>query len=288
MIQPFEIPLAAELAAVGLGALQGALFAGQFKAQCIDLLGVVLIGIGVALGGSLSRDILLGVTPTVIQSNWYLLTGAVAALVGMLLLRLFDRLSAVIHVLDAVTIGTFGAIGTTKALTLGAPEIPAVFVGAVAAVGGSVVRDVTLNLPVALLHVGSLYAVAAAAGAVLLVVLAALGFSVIVAGSACIVVTTVIRLLAVRFHWIIPQQRALEIPGDGKARRRAALGVGQADLDTGGAGEPEVTPMVASPDGAGSLVRRDDHAHVFRDPSALSTIGEASEPDPHASEAAGK
>ena len=132
-------PARRELAAVGLGALQGALFAGQSKAQRIDLLGVVLIGIGVALGGSLSRDILLGVTPTLIQSNWYLLTGAVAALVGMLLLRLFDRLSAVILVLDAVTIGTFRAIGTTKALTLGAPEIPAVFVGAIAAVGGSVV-----------------------------------------------------------------------------------------------------------------------------------------------------
>jgi uncharacterized membrane protein YeiH len=188
------------------------LFAGQSKAQRIDLLGVVLIGIGVALGGSLSRDILLGVTPTLIQSNWYLLTGAVAALVGMLLLRLFDRLSAVILVLDAVTIGTFRAIGTTKALTLGAPEIPAVFVGAIAAVGGSVVRDVTLNLPVALLHVGSLYAVAAATGAVLLVVLPALGFSVIVAGSTCIVVATAIRLLAVRFHWIIPQQRALGDP----------------------------------------------------------------------------
>jgi hypothetical protein len=42
------------------------------------------------------------------------------------------------------------------------PAVPAVFVRAVAAVGGSVLRDLVLGLPVALLHVGSLDAIAAA------------------------------------------------------------------------------------------------------------------------------
>jgi uncharacterized membrane protein YeiH len=91
-IMPFGIPLWAELAAVGLGALQGALFAGAFTDRRIDVLGVVLIGIGVALGGSLLRDILLGEPPVVIRGEWYLPVAAVVALLGISLQRLFTRL----------------------------------------------------------------------------------------------------------------------------------------------------------------------------------------------------
>ena len=144
MITPFGIPLWAELAAVGLGALQGALFAGAITDRRIDVLGVVLIGVGLALGGSLLRDILLGEPPVVIRGDWYVLVAVAAALLGLSLRRLFAPLDPVILVLDAVIIGLFGAIGTSKALALGVPAVPAVFVGAAAAVGGSVLRDVML------------------------------------------------------------------------------------------------------------------------------------------------
>ena len=218
MITPFGIPLWAELTAVGLGALQGALFAGAFTDRRIDVLGVVLIGVGLALGGSLLRDIMLGEPPVVIRGDWYVLVAVAAALLGLSLQRLFAPLDPVILVLDAVTIGLFGAIGTSKALALGVPAVPAVFVGAAAAVGGSVLRDVMLNLPVALLHVGSLYAVAAAAGAVLLVVLVAVDVPMLNAAIAAVVLTTAIRLLAVRFGWSFPEQQALVV-----RRRRSRL-----------------------------------------------------------------
>jgi uncharacterized membrane protein YeiH len=210
-IMPFGIPLWAELAAVGLGALQGALFAGGFLDRRIDVLGTVLIGIGVALGGSLLRDVLLGEPPVVIFGDWYVFVAAATALLGLSLQRLFVRVDPLIVALDAVTIGLFGAIGASKALSLGVPAVPAVFVGAAAAVGGSVVRDVTLNLPVALLHVGSLYAIAAATGTTLLVVLVVAGAPVLHAAVACVVLTTATRLLAVRFEWSIPEQRALVV-----------------------------------------------------------------------------
>ncbi|MFD7310197.1 trimeric intracellular cation channel family protein [Promicromonospora sp. NPDC059942] len=207
----FGIPLWAELAAVALGALQGALFAGALTDRRIDVLGTVLVGIGVALGGSLLRDILLGEPPTVIYGPWYLLVATVTALAGLSLQRLFARLDPVILALDAVVIGLFGAIGTSKALALGVPAFPAVFVGAAAAVGGSVLRDVTLNLPVALLHVGSLYAVAAAGGAALLVAFVALGVPLLWAAVAGVVLTTLVRLLAVRYGWRFPEQQALTV-----------------------------------------------------------------------------
>lgn len=205
----FSIPLWADLVAVGVGSLQGAMFASGFRDRRLDLLGIAIIGVATGVGGGLLRDLLLVVRPVALQSNWYLLTTVVAALLGMLLIRLFRRLDPIITFLDALTIGLFGAIGATKALALGLPEVPALFVGVVSAVGGSILRDVLLNLPIALMHVGSLYAVAAGAGAAVLIVLVDLHVPIPVAAIACVAVTLVIRLLAVRFGWSLPEQREL-------------------------------------------------------------------------------
>lgn len=205
----FTIPLWIDLSAVGIGAIQGAMFAGRFKERRFDLLGVALIGIVVGLGGGLLRDILLGGVPAALQSNWYLPVATGAALLGMLLHSLFNRLGPLIVGLDAVTIGLFGAIGTTKALAQGLPEVPALFVGVVSAVGGSALRDMMLNVPIAVMHVGSLYAVAAGVGSGLLVILFLFQVPITVAGTVCVVVTTVIRVLSARFGWSLPQQRAI-------------------------------------------------------------------------------
>ena len=205
----FAIPLWADLLAVGVGSLQGAMFASEFKDRRLDLLGVAIIGIATGLGGGILRDVLLGQVPRMMASNWYLLVAVAAALVGMALQRLFHRLANVITALDALTIGLFGAIGSTKALSLGLPEIPAIFVGVISAVGGSVLRDVLMNLTIAMMHVGSLYAVAAAGGTVVLVSLVSLGVPAAAAAVIGTSVTLVIRLLAVRFGWTLPEQRSL-------------------------------------------------------------------------------
>lgn len=206
----FVIPLWADLIAVGLGGIQGALFASGFRGQRrLDLLGVAIIGIVVGMGGGLIRDLLLNVTPVTLQSNWYLITATGAALVGMLLAGLFQRLNAVIVGLDALVIGLFGAFGTSKALALGLPLVPAVFVGVCAAVGGGILRDMIMGLPVAIMHVGSLYAVAAGVGCLVLAVSNALGVELVIAAIVGLIVTTVIRLLAVIFDISLPEQRAL-------------------------------------------------------------------------------
>ncbi len=210
MTGTFSIPLWADLLAVGIGSLQGALFAAQFRDRRLDLLGVAIIGIATGFGGGLLRDILLGEVPKALESNGYLPVATGAALVGMLLERLFSRLSKLITVLDALTIGLFGAIGATAALAAGLPEIPAVFVGSLAAVGGSILRDLLLNVPIALMHVGSLYAVAALVGTSSLVALVAFGVDITIAAITCVVLTFTVRVLAVLFEWSLPEQRRIE------------------------------------------------------------------------------
>jgi uncharacterized membrane protein YeiH len=205
----FSIPLWADLLAVGIGSLQGASFAAQFRDRRLDLLGVALIGIATGFGGGIVRDVLLGQVPAALQSNWYLPVATAAALVGMLLERLFDRLRHLITVLDALTIGLFAAIGSTKALALGLPEVPAIFLGVISAVGGSILRDLLLNVPIALMSVGSLYAVAALVGTTSLVLAVALGADILIAAALCVALTFAVRILAVLFKWTLPEQTAL-------------------------------------------------------------------------------
>ncbi len=214
MTPAFVIPLWADLLAIGIGALQGAMFAAQFRDRRLDLLGVAIIGIATGFGGGLIRDVLLSQIPAALSDNWYVLVATGAALLGMLLERVFRRLHHLITALDALTIGLFGAIGTTKALAAGLPVVPSVFVGAVTAVGGSILRDMLLQLPIALMHVGSLYAVAAIAGCSSLVIMIGYGVPVFVAASVCVALTFGVRILAVLFNWSLPEQRAItRVPG---------------------------------------------------------------------------
>lgn len=216
---PFVIPLWADLLAIGIGSLQGATFAAQFRDRRLDLFGVAIIGIVVGFGGGLIRDVLLSELPAALTTNWYLIVATGAALIGMLLERVFSKLGVLITVLDALTIGLYGAIGTTKALALGVPVVPAVFVGALSAVGGSILRDLLLNLPIAVMHVGSLYAVAAVVGSAGLVALQAIGTPIFLAAIAGVALTFGVRILAVLFNWSLPEQTRLEkIPR--LARRR--------------------------------------------------------------------
>jgi uncharacterized membrane protein YeiH len=207
--EQFITPFWLDLAATGLGSVQGAMFAAQFKDRRLDLLGVGVIGLVAGTGGGMLRDLLLSQTPVSLSNNWFIPVAVLAALVGMLLERLFSRLNVAITILDAVSLGLFCAIGTSKALALGLPMVPAIFVGMVAAVGGGILRDMLLGMPIGVMHVGSLYAVAAGAGAVFLAVSTAAGMTIEFGGVGCVIVTTVIRLLAVRFGWSLPEQRAI-------------------------------------------------------------------------------
>lgn len=207
-LMPFDVTLAVELVAAGLGGLQGALFAAGVKDRRIDVLGVVVVGLAVALGGSILRDLLLAQQPAVLRADGYLLVAGAAALAGMLLQPLLAGARWPITVLDAVVMGIFAAIGASKALSLGASATGALVVGVVAAIGGGVLRDLLLDRPVSILHVGTLYAVAAGAGAATLVALVRLEVPVPIAGVVAASVATGVRLAAVAFGWTFPEQRS--------------------------------------------------------------------------------
>lgn len=216
----FEIPLWMELLAVGVGALQGALFAARFLDSHLDLLGVAVIGVCTGLGGGILRDLVLTAPVATFQSNWYVLVAVAAALLGMLLERLFSKLHTVFTVVDALNLGLFAALGATKGIAFGVPAVPAALLGVLTAVGGSILRDVLLMTPVDLLRAGPFYATAAILGTTTLVTMTTLGVPILPAAIVCVVVTFLARILGYTFGLRLPEQRRLEhLPRRPRLRR---------------------------------------------------------------------
>jgi uncharacterized membrane protein YeiH len=207
---PIEVPEWVNAIAISVGAVQGAMYASGFRDRKLDLFGVAVIGIATGLGGGFLRDILLNRLPVALTENWYIIAAVIASLVGMLLARVIRRLDWLITSLDALALGLYWAIGTSAALVSGLPFVPALFVGVITAVGGGFIRDVLLNMPISVMHVGSLYAIAAVMGSATMLILNNASVGLEISAPVCVAVTTVVRLLAVRFGWSLPEQRALK------------------------------------------------------------------------------
>ncbi|GIG53593.1 trimeric intracellular cation channel family protein [Demequina activiva] len=222
----FHVPLWIELVAAATGGIQGALFAAGIRDRRIDVLGVVAIGLTVALGGSLMRDVVLDQLPVVVSSEWYLLVAAAASLLGMALQSVLTRTEWLISLLDAAVMGIFGAIGASKAVAYGAGSLGAVLVGVVAAVGGGVLRDLMANRPISIIHVGTLNAAAAGIGASMLVLLLRIDVPVGIAGPISAVATALLRIAAVHLGWMFPEQGPLSLGRAQLRRDRRATGEG--------------------------------------------------------------
>lgn len=208
--QLIDVPLWVNVFGIVVGSMQGAMYAAGFRDRKLDLLGIAVIGIATGLGGGLLRDIMLNRMPIAFSENYLILVAVGAAFAGMLLGRVISgRLDWLLTSLDALSLGIFAMIGTTAAIYAGLPVVPAIFVGVITAVGGGMIRDIMLNMPISVMHVGSLYAAAALLGAVTLEVLYNLGVNINVAGFIGAGLTFVVRLLAKRYGWSLPEQRIL-------------------------------------------------------------------------------
>jgi uncharacterized membrane protein YeiH len=192
---------ALELIGVGVFAASGALAAVRAR---LDVFGVAVLGLTTALGGGVIRDVLLGVHPPAVFHHWPFLV--VPAAVSLAVFRLHPqvaRLRRAMLLADAIGLGLFVTSGTAGALAAGVPRYDAWLVGMTVGIGGGVLRDLLLReIPLVLRR--EIYAVAALAGGVLVVLGDWLRWPagpVTVIASALVVV---IRVLALWRRWNAP------------------------------------------------------------------------------------
>ena len=165
----------------------------------MDAFGVAMIAFVTGVGGGTIRDVLLGAFPVWWIADPYAilvcLAGAATAIIAQPLIT--SRLNALIWA-DAMGLAVFAVLGAQAALAAEAPVIIAIFMGAVTATFGGVVRDVLLNEAPLILK-QDIYATAALIGAGVYVGLIALALSSGVAAVIAALVTFAIRAAAIRF-----------------------------------------------------------------------------------------
>ena len=192
------IPLWLDLLTVGIGALQGALFAIFYKR--FDLVGVIAVAILTGLGGGILRDLLLAIGRPAAMQDRYILTVVAAVITALIIGRWFKSAVNAVVFLDSVAMALFAVAGTYKAIINSTSELVAVLLGVVTAVGGGVLRDVVCRITPQIFTGGPLYATASAIGATIFVLLnnTSLALNISVAISALIIV--VIQMASVRFR----------------------------------------------------------------------------------------
>jgi uncharacterized membrane protein YeiH len=215
--ETLRVPAVVDLAAIVVGALTGGLLAAR---EGFAVSGVLLLAVTGGLGGGLIRDVLLAEGPPVALTNGaYLPTVAIAAMVTFYFSGWLSRLTDLLVVLDAITLGLFTVIGAQKAQLAGLPSASVVFIGTVTAVGGAVIRDMLLARRADIVEPGPYNAVAALIGATALTVLAGpLGLDPIPVALVVIVLVAALRVLSVWRGWEAPV--AVDLPG----RTRSRLG----------------------------------------------------------------
>ena len=213
--ETLPIPAAVDLAAIVIGALTGGLLAAR---EGFAVSGVLLLAVSGGLGGGLIRDVLLAQGPPVAMTNpAYLPTVAVTAAVTFYFSGWLSRLTRLLVLLDAVTLGFFTVIGAQKAQLAGLPSASVVFIGTATAVGGAVIRDVLLAQRADIVQPGPYNAVAALIGASVLTVLAGpLELPPLPVAAVVIVLVAVLRVLSVWRGWEAPV--AVDLPE--RARNR--------------------------------------------------------------------
>lgn len=171
----------------------------------MDLFGVLVLGLVTAVGGGTLRDILLGdIPPFSLQDETYLYVAIIAALFVFMNRERFKLFENPLLYLDAVGLGTFVVIGTTKALDFKLGFLGAVLMGVMTATAGGVVRDVLAN-EVPLILRKEIYASACLAGGVLLVILEQADVARPTAALLAAVTVIAVRLLAIHYNWSLPK-----------------------------------------------------------------------------------
>jgi len=170
----------------------------------LDLFGVLVLSFAAANTGGITRDILIGAVPPGAINDWHYLGVSLAA--GIMTFyfpsAVMERWNPVL-LFDAAGLALFAVSGAHKALVHGLNPVMSTLLGMLTGIGGGMARDVLLaEIPIVLR--ADLYAVAALAGAAIVVIANVLKLpsdaAVLVGAALCFG----LRILAMKYGWRLP------------------------------------------------------------------------------------
>ncbi|MGN2251883.1 trimeric intracellular cation channel family protein [Frateuria sp. GZRe12] len=185
-------------------ALSGALVAVR---RGLDLFGVLVLSFAASSAGGITRDLLIGATPPAAIEDWrYLGVSLLAGLLTFYRYADIERMRNPMQLSDAAGLALFAVAGAQKALAYDLPPGMAALLGMLTGIGGGMLRDVLVSDIPAVLR-AELYAVAALAGAGVVVLGDLLHMpptaTTLTGAGLCFG----LRFMAIRYGWRLPVAR---------------------------------------------------------------------------------
>lgn len=171
----------------------------------LDIFGVLVLSFAAASAGGIVRDLLIGAVPPAAISDWrYLATSLFAGLITFRWYPIIERLRNPVLMFDAMGLALFAVSGAQKALAFGLNPIMAALLGMLTGIGGGMLRDILLAQVPSVLR-SDFYAVAALAGASVVVIGSLFALPPIPMALAGAILCFTLRMMAIRFGWHLPQ-----------------------------------------------------------------------------------
>jgi uncharacterized membrane protein YeiH len=170
----------------------------------LDIFGILVLSFATGNFGGITRDLLIGaVPPAALTDGRYLLVSVLAGLITFFWYAGVDRLRSPVLLFDAVGLSFFAVAGAQKAIVFGLSPVMSALLGMLTGIGGGITRDVLLaEIPQVLRS--DLYAVAALAGASIVVIGGVLGLSYGISALAGGALCFGLRFMAIRYGWHLP------------------------------------------------------------------------------------
>ena len=184
---------------------------GAFKAieHKADIVGIIILATITGLAGGTIRDVVFGKTlPNSLIDPTYVIITVISAVVLFLLYSKMKKHWNLFLKFDAVGLGVFTVIGATFAYNLfGMNFLIIVLSGMLTGIGGGILRDVFVN-QTPIVFVKELYASASFIGAIVFYFTLLITNEVYAATILGIVLTTGLRLVAMKYNWNLPRVRS--------------------------------------------------------------------------------
>jgi uncharacterized membrane protein YeiH len=184
----------------------------------VDLFGVLVLSFVASNAGGMTRDVLIGAVPPAALTDWrYLGVAALAGILTFVWRPDVDRLQQRVVLFDAAGLALVAVSGAHKALAFHIDPVIAAVLGMVAGIGGGVTRDVLLSEIPAVFR-SEVYAVAALAGATVVILgeLAGVHAGAAMIAGACVCFG--LRVVAIRRKWRLPIAVAREVEESAERR----------------------------------------------------------------------
>jgi uncharacterized membrane protein YeiH len=196
-----KLVLVLDLAGTFVFALSGATAGVKHR---LDLFGVLVLAYAAGNAGGITRDVLIGAIPPLAISDWRFIAASVlAGLLTFFWSPLVNRLRSPVLLSDAAGLALFAVSGAQTALAYHLSPVAAVLLGMLTGIGGGMVRDVLVTEVPTVLR-AELYAVAALAGAAVVVVGDFLSFPSLPVTLGGVALCFGLRVMAIWHGWGLP------------------------------------------------------------------------------------